>query len=618
MPTAITTRRFGCILCGLGALLLLAQPARAYVDLAPTLGRIINSAPTIVLVEVGNFSAERQMVFLKPVRALKGPLPPANIRHIVAPANSTVIPRPILRWATAGAGAILFSAGDATLVCFGPGWYQVSGGGEGGVGRLGADRPDLPLAYYGSVPRLEEAIQTMLAGRDAVITAVAFGADNEGASFDLALNRQNLPGLIRLQRLRANLRMPPTVAATSTNPAYVLGFGPVDEDDLPALREKLTAPQAAVRTEAAADIRSLATRARVAAADLAARLADDDATVRVTAASSLLRVAPHATARPRAIEILAAALDGPAGPLRLAAIEAAGLAGPAGAELTAPLARLVAEDDAATRSAAVLALTVLGPAAAEAAPAILPLLDDPAYALDAAEALGRFGSAARAALPRLSKMLAADDAATRWTAVRAMAQIGGPEAYPAVQFMIRALPQATEVEAYNMFIYLALLGPVAADALPAIRNSRVRLNPNLPRAAEWAIAPERTFPWLDGSGMADGPGALIYRSLVRELGARLRPIAGVLARRIMNGTAGNVPLWGYEILACGPEDALAVLVPHLQSNDLIARERAAVALGYMGPAAAPAATQVQAAVAKAANERERRLLQWCLREIEEE
>ena len=45
---------------------------------------------------------------------------------------------------------------------------------------------------------------------------------------------------------------------------------------------------------------------------------------------------------------------------------------------------------------------------------------------------------------------------------------------------------------------------------------------------------------------------LIYESYVHELGARLRPAARLLARKIMDGTAGDVPDWGYKILTCAP------------------------------------------------------------------
>jgi hypothetical protein len=108
---------------------------------------------------------------------------------------------------------------------------------------------------------------------------------------------------------------------------------------------------------------------------------------------------------------------------------------------------------------------------------------------------------------------------------------------------------------------------------------------------------------------------LIYEAFVHELGERLRPSARLLARKIMDGTAGDVPAWGYKILATCPDMAIDVLAPHLADNDIAMRERAAVALGYMGPAAAPGIGRVETALGKAATDREKRLIAWCLREI---
>jgi hypothetical protein len=45
------------------------------------------------------------------------------------------------------------------------------------------------------------------------------------------------------------------------------------------------------------------------------------------------------------------------------------------------------------------------------------------------------------------------------------------------------------------------------------------------------------------------------------------------------------------------------------------RERAAVTLGYMGRAAVAAKPRVAQALQNAMDEREKRLLQWCLREM---
>src|SRR5512142_1312061 len=50
----------------------------------------------------------------------------------------------------------------------------------------------------------------LAAGKTAIITTVPHGTDG-AASVDLALNRPSLPGFIKVQRIRANLRMPPMV-----------------------------------------------------------------------------------------------------------------------------------------------------------------------------------------------------------------------------------------------------------------------------------------------------------------------------------------------------------------------------------------------------------------------
>jgi hypothetical protein len=108
----------------------------------------------------------------------------------------------------------------------------------------------------------------------------------------------------------------------------------------------------------------------------------------------------------------------------------------------------------------------------------------------------------------------------------------------------------------------------------------------------------------------------ILESYVRELGDRLKPVAQALARKIMAGKAGNVPNWGHKLLARFPEESLGVLTPGLSDKDLVMRERAAVALGYMGRAAAPAKPQVAQTLKTAQVEREQRLLKWSLRELE--
>jgi hypothetical protein len=375
--------------------------------------------------------------------------------------------------------------------------------------------------------------------------------------------------------------------------------------------------------EAADDLRCLGHKAASAAAPLTEMLDNPSQHVRLSAAAALLQIDAKDA---RAMEVLARGLESADLAERRDAAKAIGLAGPATAALVEKLASLLKDPDESMRITALQAISMLGPAAAQAAGAVAPLLDDPALAIDAADALGRIGPAACPAMKRLAKMLSADRAAVRWAAVRAMSQIGGEEARPAVDFMVRALRGATEVEGYNMMIYFALLGPVAKDALPTIRGARIK-NPVLASATAWAIESDKTLPWL-GRGRFGGPGpggpgggpgpdfaVLIYEAYVHELGDRLRPTARLLAGKIMDGTAGDVPIWGYKILTCAPDDVIQILAPHLADADIVKRERAAVALGRMGAAAAPATDRVKAAFGKASSDRENRLLAWCLREI---
>jgi HEAT repeat protein len=224
------------------------------------------------------------------------------------------------------------------------------------------------------------------------------------------------------------------------------------------------------------------------------------------------------------------------------------------------------------------------------------------------------GPAARSSLKALTPLLASTAPAERWAAVRAMAQIGGPDAAPAVKVLIAELPKAPEMEGYNMLIYLALLGPVARDAIPAVRASRVR-NPILRQVTAWAIDPGEELPWVGPFGEVEF-AQYIFTAYVQELGDHLRPVAQSLARKIMAGKAGQVPGWGYKLLARFPEDVLPLLTPGLTDKELVMRERATVALGYMGQVAAVAKPQVAQALQSATDEREQRLLKWCLRELE--
>jgi hypothetical protein len=603
--------------------------AHAYVDMAPTLAKIISDSRNIGVVEVVEFDRAGHRLTLREVRSLKGEKTGDPIRHDVASEEGTAVPRPILQWAAPGARAVLFTSRSTALVCIGQGWYQARSSGSG-QWKIGKDRPDLPLAYWGSLSRLAEGVELMLAGKEAVLTVVAHGADDQAASFDLALNRMSVPELVRVQRIRANMRMPAMVMAASANPAYDLGVGSVDEAQRPELIEKLKSSDPMVRADAADDLRRLGPKAKEAREPLAKLLGDASPRVRFLAAAALLRIDPKDG---RGIDPLSRGLDGANRDERREAVRAVGLAGSGAGELTPKVAALLKDSDESMKIAALQTIYMLGPCASKAVESVTPLLDDPNLAIDAADALGRIGPAAQPAPKQLTAMLSSNQTTVQWAAVRAMSQIGGREAHPAVDFIRGKMSGAGEVDAYNMMIYLALLGPVASDAVSVVQRAPLA-NPALPGATMWAIEADKSLPWQSTGGGFGGRGGMspmgrggmggggfdvalsIYEAMIRELGPRLQPTAKLLAGKIMDGTAGTVPEWGYEILTCGPEEAVTILAPHLADTDLVMRERSAVAIGYMGPAGTSAKSQVAAAIEKASSEREGRLMKWCLRQID--
>ncbi|MEO8076170.1 MAG: HEAT repeat domain-containing protein [Acidobacteriota bacterium] len=470
----------------------------------------------------------------------------------------------------------------------------------------------------------------MLAGGTTTLTMVQHGYDDNAASFDMALNRMNLPGVIRVQRFRANMSLPDKVMTMSVNPVWVLGPGMVGEEELPAIVPRLSSPDAAVRADAAKDLLEIGSRARSAGDGLTKLLADPNVRVRISAAAALLRIGGgSAVSNGDAIKVLTQGLARTDATVRRAAADAVGRTGSGGTPLVASLAAVLKDQNVQTRRAAVRAVATLGPVASGAASALVPLLSNPALMIEAADALGRIGPAARPVPAGLVAMLGeAQPLAVHLAAARAMAQIGGPEAHPAVDFIIKALPSMDEINEYHMEILLSLLGPVATDAIPASQNTKLT-HPVLPRATLWAIKSD-SLPWempggvgRNGPLFAGQPGALdvvstMWVAYIHELGERLRPVGLILLKQIQEGTDNNTPEWGYQLLACAPAEAIAQLSAALASGDLVTRERATVALGHMGAAAAPAKATLQAAITKASTDREKRLLEWALRESEAE
>ena len=225
------------------------------------------------------------------------------------------------------------------------------------------------------------------------------------------------------------------------------------------------------------------------------------------------------------LKVLSDGLAGPENGLRDFAAAAA-VTGKAGAPLVPALARLLRDNDNATRFAALQAIGTLGPFAVGARDDVAALLENPDYMVDAADALGRMGPRAQPVPPRMIKMLESDQDAVRQAALRGMAQIGGKESLPAAQYIAGKISTMSETDAFNMIELLALMGPVASA--PAARIKSIPAVPNfiITDATNWAMNAPSGFPWQSGSTDVFGDvGRIIYATYVDELGERLRPCA---------------------------------------------------------------------------------------------
>ncbi|MFI9324809.1 HEAT repeat domain-containing protein [Kitasatospora aureofaciens] len=125
-------------------------------------------------------------------------------------------------------------------------------------------------------------------------------------------------------------------------------------------------------------------------------------------------------------------------------------------------------EDPELRLAAVKALWDIERSPADTVPRLTALLDTGSDD-DAADALGRIGEPAAAALPRLRQMLEAGHARTRTRAAAAIYDIGGPAEAVAVLPVLLEGWEENDSTAGHVLDCLRRMGPAAAPALPRIR-----------------------------------------------------------------------------------------------------------------------------------------------------
>ena len=571
--------------------------------------------------EVEKFSRELGVVVLTKVNDIKGENK-ERFKQSLFKKESVDLPRHILNWAEAGSRAVIFRNKNALVVCLGHQWYDATLPDSNDVSYRGIDRSEMPLAYSGPVMRLAEALKVMQSGGQAVITAVPHNTNDVLATVDTAMNRTSLPGYRPLIRVKASLKMPMMVMSVSDAPQlYILGTGSAGVEDLPELKKRLEGADAMDQAEAADELRSLKGQAAPVQGILEKMLKDENPRLSASAAGALIAIDENNLG---AKQTFTGLMKSKNTANRRAAARTLSMMGETAKGFAILLGDALSDEDEVVRAVSLQALCTLGKDGASEWEKAAKLLDDPALAADAADALGRMGAVARPCQSKLAELLKSKDETTQWAAVRGMVQIGGPDVQPAIDFMIKKLENANEKEAYNIMMYFVVLGPDGKHALPDLKRLREK---DVFRyiLAVWSMDPENSFPW-DTEGMPKVVTTFLlnqdiirqnFESIIREMGDRAKPAARSLAKKAIEGTSGfmgNVPGWGYQLLVDFPEEALPILEKGLHVKDPVQQQGALMAVGHMGSSAGRLRDQVQI-LTTSNNETTRQLADWCVKQL---
>ena len=300
----------------------------------------------------------------------------------------------------------------------------------------------LSWAYSGPVEKLPAHVAAILAGKEVVVPAVRYdgagGGPRETWYNQTAYRNLNWDRQLRVWRVRAGPAILSLTEALASRPDFVVGAGSGDREAVPAL---------------------------------VTRLKDADASVR--AAEELGQVGPEGR---DAVRPLTAALDDPAGLVRVRAAEALTAVGGDDAAAAAALGKSLADQAVGIRREAALALWRMGPEAKAAVPALGRALADADVIVrrDAAATLWHVGVPAKAAAADLAGALKDPDRDVRWVAAGALGALGAasPEAAAALPPLAAALKDKDLEVRHFAARALVRLGDQAAReaAAPVLRE----------------------------------------------------------------------------------------------------------------------------------------------------
>jgi len=146
----------------------------AYIEAPHTLGRCVQEASHIVLMEVEKVSSEKGLIIFKKLQDIKGKHAQDQIKHNIG--KRGFHPREwqnVMAWAEVGKKALFFHNGGASETCIGTYWYQCYR--EGDWWGMSHAEPFLLRTFYGDVDKLTAAVTAMLQGKEVVVSCLADG-----------------------------------------------------------------------------------------------------------------------------------------------------------------------------------------------------------------------------------------------------------------------------------------------------------------------------------------------------------------------------------------------------------------------------------------------------------
>ncbi len=158
----------------LASLLFGAAPSWAYIEAPHSLGKCVNTATNIVLIEVTKVNNEKNLIIFKKVADLKGKHNGDEIKHNIGKKGFHEREwKNIMAWAAVGKKAVFMYNNEGSETCIDKYWYQAYK--EGEWWGMSHAEPFLLRTYFGDPEKLAVAITKMLKNEEVEVPCLADG-----------------------------------------------------------------------------------------------------------------------------------------------------------------------------------------------------------------------------------------------------------------------------------------------------------------------------------------------------------------------------------------------------------------------------------------------------------